>query len=71
MDLKKLPMAETDGKAGETVELNEKTLQDAAQRKVVLKSLKRVLETGYDAVDEKKEGKGKTGEAYFYKRLRF
>ena len=71
LEVKKLALEEAEGKAGETVELNEKTLQDAAQRTTVLKGLKRSFEHGYSAVDEKKEGKAKTGEAFFYKRLRF
>jgi large subunit ribosomal protein L27e len=71
LDVKKLTLTDKEGKAGEALELSEKVLVDAAQRKIALGALKGVFEQGYEQFDAKKEGKGKVGEGYLYKRLRF
>lgn len=71
LEVRKLTLTDKEGKAGESLELSEKVLADKTQRKAALGALKRVFEQGYEQFDAKKEGKGKVGEGYLYKRLRF
>jgi len=71
LDVKKLTLKATEGKEGETINLDETTLKDKSTRDLARKALKNLLREGYEAFDAKKEGKGKVGEHYFYTKLRF
>jgi large subunit ribosomal protein L27e len=70
-DFKKLPLKGTEGKEGETLNLDEATLKDKSTRDLARKALKSMLREGYESFDAKKDGKGKVGEHYFYTKLRF
>jgi len=71
LDVKKLTLKGSEGKEGETINLDESTLKDKATRDLARKALKTLFREGYDAFDAKKDGKGKVGEHYFYTKLRF
>lgn len=72
LDVKKLTLTGKDGKAGESINLDETTLVDATQRNAAKKAIKQLFETGYKSYDDATvSAKSKAGELFFYQKLRF